>query len=489
MARKAHQKVRTGCITCKARRVKCDETHPRCIKCTSTGRECDGYRAPPPGSFSWDELLYIQPCTVPDADRTELRSLAFFREAVAPVLSGPLGRSFWTGLVNQAAHQEPAARHAAVAISALYEQFGQGAWESVAPYRDGFAIQHYNRAIKSVINLQEPKSGQLDSVIIVCVLFDCIEFLRGNTEAAVQHYRYGIRLLNSTCRNTELLAIFRHLSIFPLFFVSDLSTLPPLSAAGCPSPAGPFRSLAQAQESMDWLTCQGLKLARERNRQSLVQVQKQIDRSLNAWSSAMAKFKAEQDSAVVKGALYRMLEVRWLLCKMWVNACTDQNETTYDKYMDNFERIVEISQQVQSSASDGSSPPRFAFEMGFAPLLYFVVIKCRNLSLRLKALSLMKTISCPREMLWDSDVMTRIGLQIIEKEHGIKLTPGRIAELKRTDKYAPLPPEDCRIRDSVPEEEDMRVKSNSDGANSGKSRLSFHCPTAGNEVEAIRDGP
>lgn len=41
--RKAHKKVRTGCLTCKVRRKKCDETRPACDRCTSTGRRCDGY--------------------------------------------------------------------------------------------------------------------------------------------------------------------------------------------------------------------------------------------------------------------------------------------------------------------------------------------------------------------------------------------------------------------------------------------------------------
>lgn len=44
--RKPHNKVRTGCRTCKIRRKKCDETKPACHRCTSTGRKCDGYPLP-----------------------------------------------------------------------------------------------------------------------------------------------------------------------------------------------------------------------------------------------------------------------------------------------------------------------------------------------------------------------------------------------------------------------------------------------------------
>lgn len=43
LTRKSHNKVRTGCLTCKIRKKKCDETKPACTRCTSTGRKCDGY--------------------------------------------------------------------------------------------------------------------------------------------------------------------------------------------------------------------------------------------------------------------------------------------------------------------------------------------------------------------------------------------------------------------------------------------------------------
>lgn len=33
----------TGCYTCKSRKKKCDETHPKCQRCTRSGLECGGY--------------------------------------------------------------------------------------------------------------------------------------------------------------------------------------------------------------------------------------------------------------------------------------------------------------------------------------------------------------------------------------------------------------------------------------------------------------
>jgi hypothetical protein len=41
--RTTHAKARTGCLTCKRRRVKCDEARPSCTRCTKSGNSCAGY--------------------------------------------------------------------------------------------------------------------------------------------------------------------------------------------------------------------------------------------------------------------------------------------------------------------------------------------------------------------------------------------------------------------------------------------------------------
>ncbi|KAL1835510.1 hypothetical protein VTJ49DRAFT_6583 [Mycothermus thermophilus] len=48
LKRRTHKKSRTGCATCKARKIKCDERHPACINCISHGVECPFLRGPPP---------------------------------------------------------------------------------------------------------------------------------------------------------------------------------------------------------------------------------------------------------------------------------------------------------------------------------------------------------------------------------------------------------------------------------------------------------
>lgn len=36
-------RTRTGCYTCRVRRIKCDETKPICKRCSIADKYCDGY--------------------------------------------------------------------------------------------------------------------------------------------------------------------------------------------------------------------------------------------------------------------------------------------------------------------------------------------------------------------------------------------------------------------------------------------------------------
>ncbi|KAJ5613337.1 hypothetical protein N7510_006531 [Penicillium lagena] len=64
--RKARSKTFTGCWTCRARRVKCDDVHPHCLRCLRSGWQCQGYGlrlgwSPAPGSRSHRRQLSPDP--------------------------------------------------------------------------------------------------------------------------------------------------------------------------------------------------------------------------------------------------------------------------------------------------------------------------------------------------------------------------------------------------------------------------------------------
>lgn len=52
-------KSRTGCLTCKKRRIKCDEARPACSRCTASGRECE-YVQPPREDIHGDDVKALE---------------------------------------------------------------------------------------------------------------------------------------------------------------------------------------------------------------------------------------------------------------------------------------------------------------------------------------------------------------------------------------------------------------------------------------------
>ncbi|KPM34597.1 hypothetical protein AK830_g11972 [Neonectria ditissima] len=504
MARMGSTKVRTGCATCKyvvardppssgrltrarerIRKVKCDETWPQCLRCKKTGRTCDGYRAPPTGSLSWDVLLHPQRPVTPTCDVMELRSLAFFHQVVAPVLSGPFDASFWTHLVAQATHHEPAARHAVLAISSFFEGFSATTCRSKA--NNPFAILHYNRAIKRVITSQVK---DINSILVVCILFICIEFLRGDEKAAISHTRHGVRVLSAAPDSSKVASasIFCHMSIFPLFFGGAIADFP-LLTKHAPKATGAFQSIIEAQHALDILDARAVRLVRMSSAyeiqpltdkglsnsvlgeeqpgeprdlgtplarffavntpqddewEAMLDEQRSLGAAIEDWGKAFARFQATRSAHFHEDTATLALKIRWLVSKIWVRCCLTREEMVYDGAKPEFESIVNLARCALSKtpAKPTEFPKKFMFDMGFGPLLHFVVIKCRYLHLRVAALSLMKALSRQRESLWDSLTMYMIGERTIEEEHGIELR----GDLKGHAQDAELPSEEDRIR-------------------------------------------
>jgi hypothetical protein len=185
-------KVRTGCMTCRyviffsgyigslpahqlrIRRVKCDEAKPNCQKCTSTGRRCDGYLTPPSSSNNSLSPLARSHCPEYQLMESDLerRSFDFFCKRTVAILSGIFDSTFWTQLVLQATHHEPAIRHAVIALGALHESSEVGSREGPSI----FAMQQYGKAIGYLIKpIQEKQKQASDVALITCVLFVSFE--------------------------------------------------------------------------------------------------------------------------------------------------------------------------------------------------------------------------------------------------------------------------------------------------------------------------
>jgi hypothetical protein len=154
------------------------------VKCTSTGRRCDGYQTQiqetPLDQWKTQSGNVINfPTISVVGSPKERRSFHFFQQKTAPQLSGFFGGEFWERLLLQATHHEPSIRHAIIALGSLHERFEEDnglVVQSSRGWTDDFALKNYNLAIKHLVEPLLRKGKQaIDVCLIASVLFACFE--------------------------------------------------------------------------------------------------------------------------------------------------------------------------------------------------------------------------------------------------------------------------------------------------------------------------
>ncbi|KAH6696708.1 hypothetical protein BKA61DRAFT_622928 [Leptodontidium sp. MPI-SDFR-AT-0119] len=234
--RASKPKVKTGCQTCKIRRVKCDETKPSCLRCVRFGHQCDGYsnKSPskPASSKSSRTLVPKSPCqspttlSGPPSDYPDISSSASSPSSTSPTkiypsptrllfqtpheyqafqtfcsrtsheLSSAFSTDLWTRLMLQACETSPSIRHAVVAIGAL-NLSTPSPWpeNSVGTLRHQFAFRQYSKAL---CLLRRDVAGgfcDLRTTLIACLLFYCFESYHGYHEMAINQVYSGLKLI------------------------------------------------------------------------------------------------------------------------------------------------------------------------------------------------------------------------------------------------------------------------------------------------------
>ncbi|KAL8918463.1 MAG: hypothetical protein Q9172_005422 [Xanthocarpia lactea] len=210
--------VKTGCMTCKVRHVKCDEGKPECHKCKSTGRTCDGYlskiavspspRLPPEKSKNAlvkpvRSTLAPLPISISGWTGTleELQGFDYFRAQTSQDLAYSLNASLQE-LVLQNSHRHEAIKHGAIALGSLGETIrinsSSVSFNSLPPafVKHEFARSQYYKAIQILQReLKRDDKETVEVALISCFLFIVFEFLQGNDQSTITHLRSGLAIL------------------------------------------------------------------------------------------------------------------------------------------------------------------------------------------------------------------------------------------------------------------------------------------------------
>ncbi|KIW09183.1 uncharacterized protein PV09_00114 [Verruconis gallopava] len=484
--RASKPKVKTGCVTCKIRHVKCDETKPECVKCTSTGRKCDGYSEPklPKAKakrVSSKDNTTLSRSTTPErqlqlhlGNARERRALEFFFHRTAPQLSGFFSRSFWNGCVLQISAYEPTIRYAMVAVSAMYEDEGMVGFSPVAGTEGhaAFALESYNKAINSLVHVVKSNPESIRIPVMAAIIFVCLEFLRGHVDSALTHIESGVRMLKAWRENAfkdmislpaesafieeELVPMFGWLNLLSSLFGRpslDLYSFASSSTfkTGRFSPHEPAKSIEQAKTMLLDLVNATVKFiqsvgdAKYMNGVTMEMYAEQIrlQTFMNDWKTNFEYLQTHdpstKDDQIKIGC--NLLQAISTTMDIWLSAALNPNETAWDDFKNEFEDIVRLSGILVASSVrfPDELSKRFSFEMGIIPPLHFVAWKCRWPYIRRKALALLWT-SPRRECLFESHRSFFCFQRVMEvEEEGLNLPPGVIPGPDQ------LPPEEARI--------------------------------------------
>lgn len=463
--RASKPKVRTGCLTCKIRRVKCDETKPNCDRCTSTGRKCDGYNIPPRKKrrcLSARETSIPAPekcLEVVSGTQDELRALEFFHERTAPGLSGYFDADFWTRLVFQMSSAEPCLRHAMVAVGTLHLQREHGTptlpvqrradarGHVFVPmplvmysqdYNNPFALEQYNKAIMHLAKRIQDPAAAVEIALLACILFVSLEFLRGEAEMALTHFKSGMGIIIQSLSNVgtkvaksamerikdNMLPFFNRLELLSILFGNDAPWEYPVSLQYVVPKA--FNNMKEARDSFVHLMNLSMRFIRYMKYRKYERIvlpddvsrQQVLKGQIDNWKWAFDSLLLNDIHLTSRDLdAAKILRIHLCVTTIWLSDCIYAEESATDEFMDHFETAVslgealELSQAIQSEQYSTT----FLFDMEIVSPLYFVALKCRHPQIRRRAIRLLRA-RIRREGLWDSTVAAAIAERIVAIE-------------------------------------------------------------------------
>ncbi|PLB51390.1 Zn(II)2Cys6 transcription factor [Aspergillus steynii IBT 23096] len=421
---------RLGCKTCKARRVKCGQEKPTCVRCSSTGRQCE-YRRATTRTFSsapatrtvLDHPLSSSPNTV----WRERRAFAYYFHRAAVSVGGELDVDFWRSIIPQVCRAEPAVWDAMIALSSLLESPELCpdviAFRRPHPHslndKQRDALGWYSRSVAAVRRHLETGGVDIFVGLVTCVLFICIEALMGGLPEAVQLYDQGVRLILALRSQiacglvSEARASLLEDTIVPIFvrlgMLSTRIVALPVSAllTETKHPLTPwFPSLKAAREAIVALaaevqlfeeTCNGYLLASSATQvtEELMMRQQNLSTRLEGWHSAFTKFM--NSSSATDLPPHQRISIGALLLTYYdmsfviLVVCVSRSRIAHDACLQNFRNIVEQSSIVLNDlAPGGGTAPSFTCEIGVGFPLWFTCLRCSDPTTRRTALALLR---------------------------------------------------------------------------------------------------
>ena len=374
-------KARSGCFTCKQRKVKCDEAKPICKRCQTSKRHCEGYP-----SINRSIIPYPFQATQHEWQAYEY----YVREASQNFET--LNDNFWHEMVLQFAQDQASVRSAVIALGFLCRHVKECSETChCEDYQN--ALKYYNKSIIRLVNAGNDHQVSL----LTCALFTCIEAILGHCENALILIRRGHDIVEADPNQNETLShLYSRMRLLSMVFGQPLSKQPQRNSTRITSLSEARYSLYSIMnDSIDFLRyATSAKWELDPKDEKLLALetrQVELQKEFEVWTSNTTCLSKEDRAT----EYFAILQVLQTLASIWLANVLCRAEYVSGSEFQHFTTIVD-----KASLFLKEKQPPFVFEMKWIAPLYFVGVKCRDPTLRRKALSLL-SLTSRKEGIWD----------------------------------------------------------------------------------------
>ncbi|OAP61069.1 hypothetical protein AYL99_03270 [Fonsecaea erecta] len=415
-------KSKTGCRTCKVRKIKCDELMPECRRCTSTGRKCDGYGIWG-GGDGWSINKYhpqrhrsqssslssrgalaeyranptrasprtfcVYPASALDAD--EKAHLEWFWCRTSRKIQGAFFSDAATTVLLQASASDLAVTHAMLALCSVHKRADMSI---LVKHEESFALVQYNKAIKYLQpKLMAHDRTSLRLCLLACVAFIHLEFFRCHYQMARSHLEHGLRMLDclralsNAASSGEGLDGKQSRHFVDVWIVRNLRSLYLQSTLFGQQPhrpwavvdhlqrisaVGTFSSAHHAREYLENLLLRICRMTDTPSRPSPTQTDgracptpssrpRDIDWDLQSWKAVFDQTWATSRSTIngLEAFAYRLLLVYHTMAEIMVDTMCGTAESRFDRHTARFVSMLEQILGLRDTASRSQVRQRF----------------------------------------------------------------------------------------------------------------------------------
>lgn len=341
------------------------------------------------------------------------------------------------------AQSEPCIRYALLAIGNLCEST-TGSMRDIrsssgTTSRQHIPLGHYNKAVDLLVKRMSEPSYTNEIGLVACILFICIEFLRGEHFTALVHFTNGLKMIAASerARSPSSNGSAEHSmvedTLAPMFVrmmaIPIMNGIPTQLVVDYPPTlrSTPFTSIREAQIEMhkirnktmqftnDMLAsipAEGIIPDFEYETQSYV---------LNAHESWLAAFEAFEHKATLSREeliTAHSLKASYHCTFVFALCAPSGTQTSFDMHLDIFKAVLhhaEMYLDMKSSTTSSLPGANFTFDIEILPFICFTAQYCREPITRRHAISLLERKS-PREGLYDSEPNIPVMKRLVEIE-------------------------------------------------------------------------